>query len=227
MNGIRIFSTARTNMNKSPFVPRVATRLLGLAFLCLLAGCLSRPPLRIQTFAFDPPAGAVPQGAAWSQRVVSIRSLRVAAPFDDRSLVYRVGDFSYHADPYAEFLVSPAESLRLPIRSWMRQSDYFRTVVEPGSALKPNTMAEITVLELYGDFRRPTEAAAVLTLRIVLLDSPDGIPGELTFEREYSRRVLLRVADAKALMAGWNEALYQILAQFGSDLRRPDPAHSS
>lgn len=166
-------------------------------------------------------------GADRSQRVVSIRSLRVAAPFDDRSLVYRVGEFSYDADPYAEFLVSPAESLCAPIRSWMRKSDLFRTVVEPGSALKPNAMAEITVLELYGDFRRTTKPAAVLTLRVVLLDAPDGMPGKLTFEREYSRRVLLKSSKANALMAGWNEGLNQILAQLGSDLRRMDSAPGS
>jgi len=164
----------------------------------------------------------MPKGAGRSQRVVSIRSLRVAAPFDDRSLVYRVGDFSYDADPYAEFLVSPAESLRPPIRSWMRQSDLFQTVVEPGSALKPNTTAEITVLELYGDFRRPSAPAAVLTLRFVLLGSPEGIPSKLAFEQEYSRRVPLKATNATALMAGWNEALNQILAQLGSDLRRLD-----
>jgi len=70
-------------------------------------------------------------------RVIPPSSLRAAAPFEDRSLVYRVGDFSYEADPYAEFLVSPAESLRPPIRSWVRQSDLFRTIVEPGSALNP------------------------------------------------------------------------------------------
>ena len=159
--------------------------------------------------------------------MVSIRSLRVAAPFDDRSVVYRVGDFSYAQDPYAEFLVSPAESLRPPIRSWMCQSDLFHSVVEHGSALKPNTMAEVTVLELYGDFRWPTEAAAILTLRFVLLDSPDGIPGKLAFEGEYSRRVPLKARNANTLMAGWNEALDQILAQLGADLRQMDSAPGS
>jgi cholesterol transport system auxiliary component len=208
-------------------VARATTPWLLLALLSLSSGCLSRPALRTQTFGFDPPAVAAPGGAARSERVVSIRSLRVAAPFDDRSLVYRVGDFSYDADPYAEFLVSPSESLRGPIRSWMRQSDFFQTVVEPGSALKPNTVAEITVLELYGDFRRPPEAAAVLTLRFVLLDSPGGIPGKLAFEAEYSRRVPLKAGNAPALMAGWDEALKQILAQLGSDLRRLDSAAGS
>ena len=215
------------NINTPACAQRIITRLVLLPVLFLLSGCLSRPPLHTQTLAFDPLAGSVPKGAARGERVVCIRSLRVAAPFDDRSLVYRVGDFSYHADPYSEFLVSPAESLRPPIRSWMRQSDLFRTVVEPGSALKPNTMAEVTVLELYGDFHRPPEPAAVLTLRYVLLDSPEGIPGKLVFEGEYSRRVLLKEKNANALMVGWNEALTQILAQLGSDLRRLDSAPGS
>ena len=209
--------------NQSTRKTAAATRWLFLALVSLLSGCLSRPPLHTQTLGFDPPAGSASHDPARSQRVVSIRSLRVAAPFDDRSLVYRVGDFSYEADPYAEFLVSPAESLRPPIRSWMRQSDLFQTVVEPGSALKPNSMAEITVVELYGDFRRPAEPAAVLTVRFVLLDAPDGIPGKLNFEQEYSQRILLQGRSANALMAGWNEALKQILAQLGSDLRRPSP----
>jgi len=213
--------------NVSAYAARAATRLLLLVLLCLAPGCLSRPALHTQTLAFDPPAGAPAEGAARSQRVVSIRSLRVAAPFDDRSLVYRVGDFSYAADPYAEFLVSPAESLRPPIQSWMRQCNLFRTVVEPGSAVKPNTMAEITVLELYGDFRPRQDPAAVITLRFVLLDSPEGIPGKVLFEQEYSRRVLLKARNANALMAGWNEALNQILAQLGSDLRPLDSAPGS
>jgi len=208
-------------------VPRIRNRLLLLPLLWLLSGCLSRPPLHTQTLAFDPPADSVPKGAARSERVVSIRSLRVAAPFDDRSLVYRVGDFSYEADPYAEFLVTPADSLRPPIRSWMNESELFGTIIEPGSALKPNTMAEITVLELYGDFRRPREPVAVLTLRFVLLDAPDGIPEKLAFEGEYSRRVRLKAPNANALMVGWNDALNQILAQLGSDLRRLDAAPDS
>jgi hypothetical protein len=109
----------------------------------------------------------------------------------------------------------------------MGQSDLFQSVVDPGSALKPNTMAEITILELYGDFRRPPEPAAVLTLRFVLLDSPEGIPGKLAFEGEYSRRVLLKAKNAHALMAGWDEALNQILGQLGSELHRLDSAPGS
>lgn len=207
------------NINTSLWA-RIIARSLWFPVLCLLSGCLSRPALRTQTFAFDPPADSAPKRTVQSERVVGIRSVRVAPPFDDRSLVYRLGDFSYQADPYAEFLASPEESLRAPIRSWMRESDLFRTVVEPGSALKPNSLAEVTILELYGDFRHSQEPAAVLTLRFVLLDAPDGIPEKLAFEKEYTRRVPLKAKNPNVLMSGWADALNQILAQLGSDLRR-------
>jgi hypothetical protein len=197
--------------------------------VCLFSGCLSRPHLDTQTFAFAIPAASKQDGGSAGHGVLAIRSLRVAAPFDGRSLVYRTGEYSYESDPYAEFLVSSSESLLYPIRSWMRQSGWFESVVEPGSALKPNTMAEISVMELYGDFRKPRAAAAVLTLQFVLFDSPNGIPGKLRLEREYSRHIPLKARSANALMAGWNEALIQILAQFDADVRglSASPTHES
>jgi cholesterol transport system auxiliary component len=197
-----------------------------IVLACLLGGCLSRPHLQTQTFVFGLPTAppSNPNPALKSHRVVAIRSLRVAAPFDGRSLVYRTGENSYQADPYAEFLVSPSESILLPIRSRLRETGSFEDVVEPGSARKPNTMAEIAVLQLYGDFRRSGEPAAQLMIRFVLLDSPNGVPGNAIFQREYSRRIPLKTRTAPALMAGWDEALAQILDQLNSDLRSLAPA---
>ncbi len=146
--------------------------------------------------------------------MVAIRYLRVAAPFDGRSFVYRTGEYSFESDPYAEFFASASDSLLVPIRGSLRQSGAFQAVVEPGSALKPNTVAEISVLELYGDFRRPQEAAAVLKLRILVFDAPNGVAGKVIDEREYARRIALKERTAGALMAGWNAALAQILAEF-------------
>jgi hypothetical protein len=194
-------------------------RIVGLVMFCLLGGCISRPPLDVRTFAFATPPAAKPDPGFRSHRVVAIRSLRVAAPFDGRSFVYRMGEYSFESDPYAEFFASASESLLIPIRGSLRQSGAFEAVVEPGSAYKPNTVAEINVLELYGDFRRPREAAALLTLRILVFDAPNGVPGRLIMEREYSRRIPLKGRNAEALVGGWNEALAKILAQFDSDVR--------
>ena len=177
----------------------------------------------MRTYAFALPSVAKPDPDFRNHRMVAIRSLRVAAPFDGRSLVYRMGEYDFESDPYAEFFVSASESLLIPIRSCLRQAGAFEAVVEPGSARTPNMTAEISVPELYGDFRRPRDAAALLTLRILLFDSPNGVPAKLILEREYSRRIPLKARNPEVLIAGWNEALAQILAQFDSDVRALPP----
>ena len=194
-------------------------RIAGLVLVCSLCGCISRPHLNVRTFAFAIPPASKPAPDSGTHRVVAVRSLRVAAPFEGRSLVYRTGEYSFESDPYAEFFVSASEGLLVPIRSHMRQAGTFEAVVELRSALKPDTVAEINVLELYGDFQQPREAAAILRLRVLLFDAPNGVPGKLILEREYSRRIALKARTADALIAGWNEALAQILAQFDSDVR--------
>lgn len=199
-------------------------RSVCLVAVCLLCGCISRPHLDVRSFAFTVPPASNPNPGFQTHRVVAVRSLRVAAPFDRRSLVYRMDEYSFESDPYAEFFVPASEGLLMPIRGFLRQAGIFEAVVEPGSVLKPNTVAEISVLELYGDFRKRQEAAAILKLRILLFDSPNGIPGKLVLEREYSRRIPLKARTPGALMAGWNEALAQIFAQFDSDVRGLEPA---
>jgi cholesterol transport system auxiliary component len=182
-----------------------------------MSGCLSRPALHRQTFAFTAPEMA-PTNAA-TARVLGIRNLEITAPFEGRPLVYRTGDNAYERDPYAEFLDTPAESLLVTIREWLRDNGSFALVVGPRSSLKPNTFAEIGVTRLYGDFRQPQQAAAVLSMRFLFFDATNGLPGKVLLERKYSRSIALKSATPAALMEGWNQALTQILTQVTSDFR--------
>jgi len=182
----------------------------------LATGCLSRPVLVKQSFAFTPQL-VVSNAPAASDRVLGVRRLNVAAPFDGASLVYRTGEFSYEHDHYAEFLVSPAESLLVPIREYVRRNGPFHAVSEPGSALKPNVLLEISVNQLYGDFRQSNEPAAVLGIRFLFFDAPSGVPKNVLFEGSYSRRIPLQTRTAAALMAGWDQALDQVLSNAVAD----------
>ena len=183
-----------------------------------LSGCLSKPALHRQTLAFTA-SEAVPTNILATARVLGIRNLQIAAPFEGRPLVYRTGDNAYVRDPYAEFLDTPAESLLVTIREWLRATSSFAAVIEPSSYLKPNTFAEIGVTRLYGDFRRPQQAAAVLSMRFLFFDATNGLPGKVLLEREYSRSIALKSATPAALMEGWSQALTQVLAQVISDIR--------
>ncbi len=185
-------------------------RVITIAAICLLSGCLARPHLEQQSFIFAPPSVSTPKTAP-EGRVLGIRSLDVAAPYEGRAFVYRTGEFSYDRDPYAEFMVPPAQGLRSPICSWLRQAGRFGAVAEAGSALKPNTLVEIHVGQLFGDFRQSETPTAVLAMRFVFFDAPNGIPGKVILQQEYTREIPLKARTAEALIEGWNQALAQIL----------------
>src|SRR5882724_25132 len=178
--------------------PSVFLTTVILIFGCALSGCLSRPALHRQTFAFTA-SEAVPPNILATARMLGIRNLQIAAPFEGRSLVYRTGDHAYVRDPYAEFLDTPAESLLVTIREWLRGTSSFAAVIGPGGSLKPDTLAEIEVTRLYGDFRQPQRPVAVLTMRFLFFDAPNALPGKVLLEREYARSIPLKSATPAAL----------------------------
>src|SRR5580658_5013179 len=106
-------------------------RAILFASICLLTGCLARPHMDKQSFMFAPPPKSAPVGAPGT-RVLGIRSLEVAAPFEGRAFVYRSGEFSYDSDPYADFMVPPADGLISPICCWWSQAGGFKAVTEAG-----------------------------------------------------------------------------------------------
>jgi len=206
------------------FTPSSANRRrtgiwLACMALALTGGCLSRPSYVRQSFSFAfPPITNLT--TTTPPRVLEVRRLDLAAPFDSQSLVYRTGEFSYEHDPYAQFLVRPGESLLGPIRGMLINSGLFSDVVQSGSDLKPDATADISVDQLYGDFRDRAKPLAVLDLRFVLFDVRSGSPGKVVFQKAYHEQVPLQARTAAALMAGWNQALDEILAKLVSDLKR-------
>ncbi|MGO8699240.1 MAG: hypothetical protein ACLQVY_16160 [Limisphaerales bacterium] len=185
-------------------------RAILIAAVCLLTGCLARPHLDRQSFIFAPPPPAAAKGAPGG-RVLGLRSLQIAPPFEGREFVCRTGESAYDRDPYAQFMVSPAEGLPSPICGWWREAGGFRGVVEAGSALKPDTLVEVYVGQLYGDFRSARQPGAILDMRFVFFDASKGVPGAVIWQQEYTRDIPLKARTAEALIDGWNQALAQIL----------------
>ena len=174
-----------------------------------------------QTFSFNVPAVAT-TNVVQGTHVLGIRSLNIAAPFDGRSLVYRAGEFSYKRDPYAGFLDLPAEELMSPICEALRQCGNFRAVAESGSALKPDLLVEINFSQLYGDFRQPDHPEAVMAVQFTFFKALNGIPTKAILQKNYLRRIPLKAPAAGALMAGWDQALSEILAEVSTDFRNTE-----
>ena len=157
--------------------------------------------------------------ATTPNRVLGIKRLTIAGPFDDQSLAYRTGESSYERDPYAEFLVPPADAFAVAICGYFRDSGLFSTVTEPGSVLKPDIVVEIFIDQLYGDFRNRGDSSAMLGMRFIFFDAPAGIPGKVLAQKGCSRRIHLKARSAALLVEGWNEGLKQVLDEVCADLR--------
>lgn len=202
-------------------------RRLGLALalltLALLTSCLSRPALKKQSFVFSLAPKPSAASARSSRGPLDLRRVEVAAPYDSQSFVYRTGEFSYEQDPYAQFLVPPAEALSTALRGGFRSSGAFSAVTEPGSALQASVSAEIYIDQLYGDFRNPAQPAAVLSARVLFFADRNGVPDKAAFQKDYTFRVPLKARTAAALMNGWNQELDQLIQKAIAEFRTNSP----
>jgi uncharacterized lipoprotein YmbA len=199
----------------NPIFPAMAH----LACLFLLTGCLSRPALKIETFSFGLPA-VVGANATAAAPVLGIKTITIAAPFGGRSLVYRTGEFAYEHDPYAEFLDFPERELLAPMRAGLSSRGDFSLVTTPGSALEPNVMVEINVSQLFGDFRERNHPRAVLRAQFMFYQATNGIAAGAVFQKEYSEDIPLKETTAAALVAGWNQALEEMIRKVLTDYRQ-------
>lgn len=203
------------SQSKSAGSKNVRAGALLLLLIALLGnGCLSKPALRAQIFAFQSP----PPAPSETGGVVMLRSVTVSPVFDNNSFIYRTGPEAYEIDPYASFMAAPGQAIAIAMRSRLLADGHFRNVVEPGSLAPANQLMEVNVSELYGDFSQPGKSAAVLSMRITLFRQDNNGNRRPILQKDYSRRIALKNNTAADVMAGWNEALNEIVTDFIGDL---------
>jgi uncharacterized lipoprotein YmbA len=207
------------NINPQPtmiMLTQSQSKFAGALLLLLIAllgnGCLSKPALKTQMFAFQSPPPA--ESASQTGPVIMLRSVSVSPIFDNNSFIYRTGPETYEIDPYASFMAAPAQAIAVGIRSRLLASGHIQSVVEPASSIPANQLMEVHVSELYGDFSQPGKGAAVLSARITLFRLDNIGNRQPVFQNDYTRRIALKNNTAANVMAGWNEALDQIMADF-------------
>jgi ABC-type uncharacterized transport system auxiliary subunit len=204
--------------------PEPAARLRFCAFFVLalgaaaLCGCGSDPVWKSQSFAFALPAETPAAGTRTN--VVALRRVTVSPLFQSRSLTYRTAENTYEHDPYAGFFISPGRAIEQPICAWLRAGGAFGSVIEPGSGLNAPLVAEISVDELYGDFRKKAQPAGVLEIHFVLYEASRDGTGRVLMDKACVRRTPMAKASPAALAAAWDEALRAIMADINTELKR-------
>ncbi len=190
----------------------IGTLLLAVT---ILSGCASGPGWQRRVYAFSLPADPPITNAPTN--IVALNRVSISPLFQSRSLTYRTAENTYVQDPYAGFLVPPERALAEPIRSWMRANGSFGRVVEPGSGLTPTLVVEVSVTQLYGDFRTPSRPVGAMELHWLAYEVSDGVPGRIILDKLYARETPLRQKTPAALMTAWDVDLREIMSDIDSD----------
>lgn len=190
--------------------------ILILTLVCF--GCASESKWKRQEFAFTEPAD--PPTTGETGRTVELDHVSISPIFQSRSFTYRTGEDSYERDPYAGFLISPETELAESIRAWMRVSGDFGRVLDRGSGMTPKLIVEVSINELYGDFRNPTQPVARMGLHFTFCETQDGLPERVVFEKFCSQETPLARKAPAALMAAWDADLRKIMTELNPDYER-------
>ena len=181
----------------------------------MLAGCASGPGWKRQAFAFSCPAD--PPATNAETNTVALRRVCISPLFQSRSFTYRTAESTYEQDPYAGFLVPPERNLAETIRACMRASNAFGCVLEPGSSLAPTLGAEVSVNQLYGDFRNASQPVGTMELHFIIYEVAEGNPGRVLLDKVCAHETPLARKTPDALMAAWNADLREIMEAISSE----------
>ena len=197
----------------TPFSHRRALLLLPLA-AALPACSLTRPAPVKRTFLLEPPLPA--PGARTQRGMLRIGTITVAAPYRDRSFVFRTGELKVESDFYHEFFASPASMISESATRAMTQARVFDRVV-PGIAGVEGAdyVLEGFVSALYADARAEKAEAEVAIDWYV---SRAGYPGGVVWSRQYRERAPIEGTGADAVAGAMNAALGRVLAGLARDL---------
>ena len=195
-------------------------RIAGFALLTVIAFALlacapTRPPIDTANWLVAPERTGLPrkmQSPLW----LKMGAFSVAAPFDTKSLVYRLGDQKYEKDFYNAYIASPSNMFSNATRQWLDQSGIFRITVAQGTSFFPFYTLQATIDELYGDYRNKPEA--VVSVQFFLTVTNPNIPTPLITAKRYTQRVALANNLPQTLVLGQQRALAEILQQLEADL---------
>jgi cholesterol transport system auxiliary component len=191
-------------------------RCLVLTLLAtILCGCASDPGWKRRVFAFSLPAD--PPIMNLRTNIVALSRVSISPIFQSRSFTYRTAENSYEQDPYAGFLIPPERALAEPIRAWIRASGVFGRVVEPGSGLTATLVAEVSVNELYGDFRKASQPVGRMEIHFICYEVKDGAAGRIVLDKVCARETPLTSKTPAALMAAWDADLRDIMQEINSE----------
>jgi hypothetical protein len=91
--------------------------------------------------------------------------------------------------------------------------------------LTPDLAVEVSIHELYGDFRNASQPLGRLALRFTCFELKDGATGRIVFDRVSAHGTPLAGKSPAALMAAWETDLREIMQEITSGYEKANPNH--
>ncbi|MEN9901553.1 MAG: hypothetical protein RL651_217 [Pseudomonadota bacterium] len=183
-------------------LPALATLLLG-------ACSLSRPNPDQSSWLVMPERTAAPRANPVKMHL-KMGNFSANAPYDGKSLVYRMSENKYEKDFYNVYLIYPRDMVANATQKWLTQSNAFTLIVEQPTTFFPMYQLQGVIDEFYGDYRdQPT---AVVTIQFYASTSFNSKNGLFSTPR-ITKRVPLADKSTQALISGQQQALTEALAE--------------
>jgi len=188
-------------------------RILIAALVLSLFACSlpTRAPVTPTSYMVNPERSGPPlknRTSYW----LKIGPVSVAAPYDGRSLVYRLGDQRFEKDFYHVYTALPAEMVSNAERQWINQSGIFSAAVGQSNTFFPYYTLQATVNEFYGDYRVRPEA--VVSMEFFLTVENGGKVNPMIGINRYTKRITLKDNTPAALVLGQQQALAEIFKEY-------------
>jgi len=180
-----------------------------------LSGCaLSRPNAEQTSWLVAPERTTAPRSTPVAIDL-KMGNFVANAPFDGKSLVYRLSDNRYEKDYYNVYLVYPRDMVGNATRDWLVKSNGFSQVIEQSTVFFPLYQLQGVIDEFYGDYRGQPEA--VVTIQFYA-SSSFSANNYLFSSPRISKRVALKDKSPQALIDGQQQALSEVLSELESRL---------
>ena len=148
---------------------------------------------------------------------LEVRPFTASSLLHGTRFVYRLGPDALDFDYYHGFWAEPERLVTDATLQWLARAGLFALVSDAGWGEPARLVLDGELTELSGDYRDPKTPRAVLRLRCALRDESGGASRVLLY-REYASARPIAPASREALVAGWNEALREVLAALEQDL---------
>jgi len=136
-------------------------------------GCsLNQPYPAKDTFVLR--GGEIGRAPVTLSESVRVEPVRIAPPYDGRSLVYRTGDVSVRRDYYNVFIAPPEDMATAELIRMLSESGVFKEVSGVASASGAEVILETTVTDLYADERDAQKPVAVCRMKFRRLKNDAG-----------------------------------------------------